>query len=120
MIPTVTNSDSILNGMFGNSLLVALLVHGLVILTFNFDMLRKFVLSDNFKATYDAGYAAVPDDLVMAATDEVRHRWHQTADGGGRLGIGDNADAQGGGTTYAPDSFLPSTLQAMRPYRRRA
>ncbi|MEJ2316120.1 MAG: TonB family protein [Gammaproteobacteria bacterium] len=39
MIPTVTNSDSILNGMFGNSLLVALLLHGLVILTFNFDML---------------------------------------------------------------------------------
>ena len=39
MIPTVTNSDSILNGMFGNSLLAALLLHGLVILTFNFDML---------------------------------------------------------------------------------
>ena len=39
MIPTVTNSDSILNGMFGNSLLAALLLHGLVILTFNFDIL---------------------------------------------------------------------------------
>ena len=39
MIPTVTNNDSVLSGMFGNSLLAAVLVHGLVILTFNFDML---------------------------------------------------------------------------------
>jgi protein TonB len=39
MIPTVTDKDSVLNGMFGNSLLIALLVHGLVILTFNFDLL---------------------------------------------------------------------------------
>jgi protein TonB len=39
MIPTVSNNDSILTGVFGNSLLVALLLHGLVILTLNFDFL---------------------------------------------------------------------------------
>jgi protein TonB len=84
MIPTVTNSDSILNGMFGNSLLVALLVHGLVILTFNFDMLPSAPADMDqsleitvvaprtlVEAPEDADFLAQANQLGGGNTDEV-------------------------------------------------
>ena len=84
MIPTVTNSDSILNGMFGNSLLAALLLHGLVILTFNFDMLpsQPANIDQSLEITVVAPKSLVeaPDDADFLAqanqqgggnTDEV-------------------------------------------------
>lgn len=84
MIPTVTNSDSILNGMFGNSLLVALLVHGLVILTFNFDMLPSAPadIDQSLEITVvapktlvdapeDADFLAQANQLGGGNTDEV-------------------------------------------------
>ena len=84
MIPTVTNSDSILNGMFGNSLLVALLLHGLVILTFNFDMLPSAPadIDQSLEITVvapktlddapeDADFLAQANQLGGGNTDEV-------------------------------------------------
>jgi len=84
MIPTVTNSDSILNGMFGNSLLVALLLHGLVILTFNFDMLPSAPADIDqsleitvvapktlVEAPEDADFLAQANQLGGGNTDEV-------------------------------------------------
>jgi protein TonB len=84
MIPTVTHSDSILNGMFGNSLLVALLVHGLVILTFNFDMLPSAPADMDqsleitvvaprtlVEAPEDADFLAQANQLGGGNTDEV-------------------------------------------------
>jgi len=84
MIPTVTNSDSILNGMFGNSLLVALLLHGLVILTFNFDMLPSAPADMDqsleitvvaprtlIEAPEDADFLAQANQLGGGNTDEV-------------------------------------------------
>jgi protein TonB len=84
MIPTVTNSDSILNSMFGNSLLVALLLHGLVILTFNFDMLPSAPadIDQSLEITVvapktlvdapeDADFLAQANQLGGGNTDEV-------------------------------------------------
>jgi protein TonB len=84
MIPTVTNSDSILNGMFGNSLLVALLLHGLVILTFNFNMLPSAPadIDQSLEITVvapktlvdapeDADFLAQANQLGGGNTDEV-------------------------------------------------
>ncbi len=84
MIPTVTNGDSILNGMFGNSLLVALLLHGLIILTFNFDMLPSAPpnIDQSLEITVvapktlvdapeDADFLAQANQLGGGNTDEV-------------------------------------------------
>ncbi len=74
----------------------------------------------NYKATYSAGYTSIPEDLAMACTAEVRHEFNQSHPSvTNRLGIESSADASGGGTTYVPGGFLPSTLEIMRPYRRR-
>jgi hypothetical protein len=74
--------------------------------------------SRNIKVTYSAGYLAVPEGLAHAATEQVRHVWHQSSDGGARLGITRNADAGGGSTDYLSSEFLPSVIEAMRPYKR--
>ncbi len=84
MIPTVTNGDSILNGMFGNSLLAALLLHGLIILTFNFDMLPSAPpnIDQSLEITVvapktlvdapeDADFLAQANQLGGGNTDEV-------------------------------------------------
>jgi hypothetical protein len=75
----------------------------------------------NYKVTYSAGYTAIPEDLVMACTAEVRHEFNQSQPSvTNRLGIESNADASGGGTTYVPGGFLPATLEVMKSYRRLA
>lgn len=84
MIPTVTNSDTILTGVFGNSLLVALLLHGLVILTLNFDFLPSAPVDQDQsleitvvtpKATFDtpdnADFLAQANQLGSGNTNEV-------------------------------------------------
>jgi hypothetical protein len=74
----------------------------------------------NFKVTYSAGYTAVPEDLAMAATAQVRHEFHQSQPSSkNRLGLTANADETGGGTGFVPGGLLPATIEAMRPYRRR-
>jgi hypothetical protein len=73
----------------------------------------------NYKVTYSAGYTAVPEDLAMACTDQVRHEFHQTVPGKARLGLQSSVNPSGGSTAYLPESFLPSVIEAMTPYRRR-
>ena len=71
---------------------------------------------------WDGGYATVPESLVLAATDQVRHAYHQVQPGGGRLGQGAKALETGGSSPYdaLSGAFLASTIEAMRPFRRLA
>jgi hypothetical protein len=73
----------------------------------------------NYKATYSAGYVGVPEDLAMAATEQVRHEFNQSQPSKtNRLGLGSSVSPTGASSAYVPGGFLPSTIEAMRPYRR--
>jgi hypothetical protein len=73
----------------------------------------------NYSVTYSAGYVAIPEDLALAATDQVRHEWHQSQPAGeNRLGLTGTIEPAGISSTYVPHAFLPHVLEIMRPYRR--
>jgi hypothetical protein len=69
---------------------------------------------------YQAGYEAVPKDLVLAATKQVRHEFAQANPSGqDRLGKREMTTPTGGIQSFEPDGWLPSVLQAMAPYTRK-
>ena len=73
----------------------------------------------NYKVTYSAGYTVVPEDLAMAATDQVRHEFHQSEPAGeNRLGLASTVEPAGISSGYVPHAFLPHVLEIMAPYRR--
>lgn len=75
--------------------------------------------SRNFKVTYSAGWTAVPEDLAMAATDQVRHEFHQSQpSSANRLGLTASTEATGGSSDYVDHKLLPSVIEVMMPYRR--
>ena len=72
----------------------------------------------NVKATYVHGYATTPYDLVMAATDQVRHEFLQSKEGGNRLGDTGQSTPSGSVINYAPHDWLPMVKRIMDSYRR--
>ncbi len=73
--------------------------------------------SYRYSIDYSAGWAAVPEDLVLAATKQVLFEFKQTAEGGGRIGSLSKALESGGVTTWAPDEWLRMVRQIMDHYR---
>lgn len=73
------------------------------------------------KLTYVHGYAAVPDDLVRAATAQVLVDFNDTVQSGkARRGLTGKGVDPAAATTYVKTFWDDDTVPAMRPYRRMA
>jgi hypothetical protein len=71
------------------------------------------------QATYSYGYTTIPGALELAATEEVRHRFHQSPRSGrDALGVETKSFQTGGQTAYRSGAFLDSTIEAMRAFLR--
>ncbi len=71
------------------------------------------------KLTYVHGYAAVPDDLVTAATDLVVAKWFETVQSGkGWRGMLNKGVDPASSVTYDKDMWARETVPTMAPYRR--
>lgn len=71
-----------------------------------------------YSVDYSAGYTSVPEDLVLAATKQVRHEFHQASEGNDRLGSLSKSLETGGSSTWVPGGWLPEVLEVMDSYRR--
>jgi hypothetical protein len=71
------------------------------------------------KVTYIHGYAAVPDDLVSAATALVVARYFETKQSGkGWRGLASKGVDPNASVSYDKEIWLRETIPAMAPYRR--
>lgn len=71
----------------------------------------------NVTVTYDAGFAALPADLMLAATITVVWDYKRTGAGGSRLG--DRASVVGDDTAqFLVDPWAPDALAILRGFRR--
>jgi hypothetical protein len=70
------------------------------------------------KLTYVHGYAAVPDELVIAATAEVVQRFNDTKQGKGLRGLASKGVDPNSVVSYDKEFWLRETIPAMAPYRR--
>lgn len=77
----------------------------------------KMNWSGEVLVTYTAGFVRTPADIRLAATKQVRHEFRQSAHGGDRLGERAHQLETGGSSTWEPDGLLPSTREAIAPYR---
>jgi hypothetical protein len=70
------------------------------------------------KVTYIHGYAAVPDDLVSAATALVVQRFNDTKQGKGWRGLASKGVDPNASVSFDKEIWLRETIPAMAPYRR--
>jgi len=75
----------------------------------------------NIKIVYKSGRDFIPDDIQMAATEEVARSYNlANTDGGigGRLGLASKSPEAGGSWSFTPDGWSPNTLAIVKRYRR--
>ena len=81
---------------------------------------RRLWEKSEIEIDYTTGYAAVPADLVDACTQETVRRWRQTIVAGAHgAHVTSISPEAGDGKTFESAGFMPQTIQAMQPYRRR-
>lgn len=74
----------------------------------------------NVSVAFDAGWSAVPEDLALAATVQVRHEYAQTQPSGAdRLGLTSKILEGGGQANYAEHRWLPMVRDTIARYQRR-
>lgn len=67
--------------------------------------------------SYSAGYATLPDSLSHASVTQAAFEYKQSKLGGSILGLSNRSPESGDGVGYVPLEFLPSVIEAMKPFR---
>lgn len=77
----------------------------------------------NIEVTYLTEFKVLPDDIALAATEEVVRRFKHlnttAAAGDNRIGVVSISPETGTGLSFAPDDLSPATLRTLNSYRLR-
>ena len=75
--------------------------------------------AQSIEVSYTAGYAAIPEDLVLACTQQVGYEWMRTQPSNRNTsGVASKTDASGGTIEYQARAWLPEVLDVLNQRRR--